>query len=202
MELRMYIRNSGARGSGDPGPYAVGRLMGKWGGLLKSWRRPSRLGQPAGHFPTRIGTRYLVHAHSLGDRLYMTISSRSVKVHRFPAHLDKKQTEDLLQALRREAELERPCFVLDCSHAKTIDKPGIFLLLACLEEAMKCNGDVRLASVQPHVAKRLREAGISSLFEIFSTVEAAAHSFRKRANTSAMLTFSEEFIEADLSAVA
>ena len=132
----------------------------------------------------------------------MTIPSRSVKVHRFPGHVDKKQTEELLEALRCEAELERPCFVLDCSHAKSINETGMFLLLACLEEAMKCNGDVRLASVQPNVAKRLRETGISSLFEIFTTIEAAARSFHKRADLGAMLTFSEEFIETDLGEVA
>lgn len=127
----------------------------------------------------------------------MTITSRAVIVHRFPAQVDKDQVDDLLQALRREAELERPCFVLDCSRVTTINELGMFLLLACLEEAMKCNGDVRLASVQPQVSKRLREAGISSLFEVFGTIETATHSFRKRANTSASLTFSEEFIEAD-----
>jgi anti-anti-sigma factor len=132
----------------------------------------------------------------------MTIPSRSVRVHQFPAHFDKKQTQDLLQTMRREAELERPCFVLDCSHAQNIDERGVFLLLACLEEAMKGNGDVRLASVQPRVAKDLREAGISSLFEMFPTTETAAHSFRKRTNSSTMLTLSEELSEADLIAVA
>ncbi len=132
----------------------------------------------------------------------MTITCRSVQIHRFPLNVNKEQTTGLLEALRREAELERPCFVLDCSRLKSIDDRGMFLLLACLEEAMKCNGDLRLAGLQPQVLKRLREAGISSLFEIFATTEGAARSFQKRAKTDAVLTFSEEFVEADVRTVA
>ena len=132
----------------------------------------------------------------------MTISCRSVRIHQLPSKVSDAQTKGILNTLRREAESERPCFVLDCSKLKDIDDRGMFLLLACLEEAMKCNGDVRLAAVQPVVSSKLRGAGILSLFEIFATTEGAARSFQKSANSAAMLTFSEEFVEADTLSVA
>ena len=132
----------------------------------------------------------------------MTISCRSVKVHTFPTHASDAQKHSFLKALKREAELERPSFVLDCSRLTSIDDSGMYLLLACLEQAMTCNGDLRLAGVQPSVSNKLRESGISSLFEIFATTESAARSFRKSANSAAMLTFSEDFVETDVRAFA
>jgi anti-anti-sigma regulatory factor len=110
--------------------------------------------------------------------------------------------DGLLQSLRRDAEFERPCFVLDFSRVKVLGERGIFLLLACLEEAMKSNGDVRLAGLQPHLQKHISEAGISDFFEVFSTVEKAAQSFHKKANSTTMMTYSDEFIEADIRTVA
>jgi anti-anti-sigma regulatory factor len=124
----------------------------------------------------------------------MTIACRSVKVHQVPSQLNKQHTEDLIQSIQRNSEFERPRFVLDFSKVKTIDERGMFLLLASLEEAMKCNGDVRLAGLHPQVASRLLESGISSLFEAFATAESAVRSFNGRSNSSATLT-SEEFTQ-------
>ena len=132
----------------------------------------------------------------------MTLSCRSVKVHRFPIQVSNENRGGFLKILRREAEIERPSFILDFSRLISIDERGMFLLLECLEEAIKGNGDVRLAGVQPQVAEKLHAAGIGSLFEMFNTIDSAASSFQKSANSRATLTFSEEFIEADVRAVA
>lgn len=132
----------------------------------------------------------------------MTIACRSIKVHHFPSDFNKIRTDHFLNAMRREAELERPSFVLDLSRIRSIDDAGMFLLLASLEVAMECNGDVRLAGLQPQVAKRLREAGISSLFESFPTTDSAARSFHLRTNSDVMLTFSEDFVEFEPRSVA
>lgn len=127
----------------------------------------------------------------------MAISCRSVRTYQLPSKVSSSHTISFLNTLRRDAEVGRPCIVLDCSNLKSIDSHGMDLVLACLEEAMKCNGDVRLAGVEPQVFHKLRSAGMLSLFEIFATPERAAQSFQKSAKSAATLTFFEKFIEAD-----
>jgi anti-anti-sigma regulatory factor len=41
---------------------------------------------------------------------------------------------------------DRAYIVLDCSKVGVMDRSAIYLLLCCLEEAMKRNGDVKLAA--------------------------------------------------------
>jgi anti-anti-sigma regulatory factor len=60
-----------------------------------------------------------------------------------------------------------------------LDQSAIQLLLSCLEEAIKRNGDVKLAAV-PHGARStLKLTGVDRLFEIFDTNAEAVNSFRR-----------------------
>jgi len=79
------------------------------------------------------------------------------------------------------AELVRPAVVLDCSRVGQIDKPMIHLLFCCLEEAMKRNGDVRLAGIRPEIWPALQAAGVGRLFRIFPSNREAASSYSKPA---------------------
>jgi anti-anti-sigma regulatory factor len=81
----------------------------------------------------------------------------------------------------RIAELVRPAVVLDCSRVRQIDKPMVHLLFCCLEEAMKRNGDVRLAGIRPEAWPALQAAGVGRLFRTFSSNVEAASSFHKPA---------------------
>jgi anti-anti-sigma regulatory factor len=60
-----------------------------------------------------------------------------------------------------------------------MDKPAINLLLSFLEEAMKRNGDVKLAGVPQEAMAALELAGVDRLFEIFATNAEAVSSFRR-----------------------
>jgi hypothetical protein len=55
----------------------------------------------------------------------------------------------------------------------------IHLLLCCLEEAMKRNGDVRLAALRPDVLAALKSAEVDSLFQCFETIGDAVESFHR-----------------------
>jgi anti-anti-sigma regulatory factor len=68
--------------------------------------------------------------------------------------------------------------VLDCSLLPKLDRNAIHLLLCCLEEAMKRNGDVRLAALQPEPLSVLHSTGLDSVFQVFDSVENAVESFR------------------------
>jgi len=61
-----------------------------------------------------------------------------------------------------------------------MNKPTMHLLLSCLEEAMKRNGDVRLAALPPAAGAAPQLASLRRLFEIYPTVAEAVHSFQQR----------------------
>ncbi len=73
--------------------------------------------------------------------------------------------------------IERPCVVLDCSRIREMDKSAIHMLLCCLEEAMKRDGDVKLAAVSPLARRALEATRVDRLFEIYETEAEAVSSF-------------------------
>lgn len=75
-------------------------------------------------------------------------------------------------------DLDRPKVVLDCSSLSQLDQDSVYLLLCCLEEAMRRNGDVRLAALQPKTQTALNSAGLDRIFQTFDSVEEAVESFR------------------------
>ncbi len=126
----------------------------------------------------------------------MTGSKRTVSLQQVPEEVTASVQTVILQSLERKcAETERPRFVLDCSLVRNMDTNTIQLLLSCLEEVMKCNGDVRLAALRPEAEDKLRRSGVSRLFEMYATVEAAVQSFQKRAASMAPLDFEVEVLD-------
>ncbi|HEY5211687.1 MAG TPA: STAS domain-containing protein [Acidobacteriaceae bacterium] len=126
----------------------------------------------------------------------MTGSKRTVNLQQMPEEVTESVQTVILQSLERKcAETERPRFVLDCSLVRNMDTNTIQLLLSCLEEVMKCNGDVRLAALRPEAEDTLRRSGVSRLFEMYATVEAAVQSFQKRAASMAPLDFEVEVLD-------
>ena len=75
--------------------------------------------------------------------------------------------------------MERPCIVLDCSRILQMDVPAIKLLLDCLEDAMKHNGDIKLAAMREKARAMLQITGVDRLFEMFDTDTEAVNSFRR-----------------------
>jgi anti-anti-sigma regulatory factor len=72
----------------------------------------------------------------------------------------------------------RPAVVLDCSALCKLDKSTMYLFFCCLEEAMKRNGDVRLAGVKPEAFVVLESAGAGYLFRNFATALEAVDSYQ------------------------
>jgi anti-anti-sigma regulatory factor len=73
-----------------------------------------------------------------------------------------------------------------------MDYAMINLLLSCLEEVMKCNGDIRLASLRPAAKSVLEIAGVDRLFEMYSTAQEAVRSFEQRPISLAPLAVETE----------
>ncbi len=68
-----------------------------------------------------------------------------------------------------------------------MDSAGIEILLQCMHEAMKRDGDVKLASVSPASAAILELMRVDRLFEVFETADEAARSFQAISDGSPQL---------------
>jgi anti-sigma B factor antagonist len=115
----------------------------------------------------------------------MIVKIRAVTVHQVPERVTPAAERKFLLDLQEYVETERPRLVLDCSAVQEMNHAAIHLLLSCLEEAMKRNGDAKLAGVSRNCRVALESTGVSRLFEIFETTAEAAQSFRNRSACSA-----------------
>jgi hypothetical protein len=58
-----------------------------------------------------------------------------------------------------------------------MNAPLVYMLLCCLEETLKRNGDVKLAAVPPAAMAVLNVTGVDRVFEIYDTIPEASNSF-------------------------
>jgi anti-sigma B factor antagonist len=104
-------------------------------------------------------------------------SSGPIIVMQVPERLNQAEAEVFLGELQPMLESERPRIVLDCSEVQYMESAGVEMLLRCMEEAMKRDGDVKLAAVAPASAVILELMKVDRLFEVFDTSDEAVRSF-------------------------
>jgi anti-sigma B factor antagonist len=105
------------------------------------------------------------------------LSGRPVVVKQLPEKLSVEQGRMFFLEVEPYLKSDRPRLVLDCSKVRQLDSAGIQMLLHCLEEAMKRNGDVKLAAVPPAAAQILELTKVDILFEAFDSPAEAVNSF-------------------------
>lgn len=101
-----------------------------------------------------------------------------IAVRTLPEQLDASQQRALYCELENCINVDRPALVLDCSRLCRLDDGASHFLLCCLEEAIKRNGDVRLAALRSEASKVFRSTGLDHLFQAFDSVTEAIESFR------------------------
>lgn len=106
-------------------------------------------------------------------------SARHVSVKQLPEKLSIKQGRSFFREVEPHLQSDRPRVVLDCSKLRQLDSAGIHVLLRVLEEAMKRNGDVKLASIPPSAAAILELTRVGRLFEAFDNTADAVNSFHQ-----------------------
>jgi anti-sigma B factor antagonist len=116
----------------------------------------------------------------------MTTGLRAVAIKKLPEVLSVKEKLSFLHDVGGALATNRPRLVLDCSAIEECDSSVIHLLLHCLEEAMKRNGDVKLACLPTHAAIVLASTGVARLFETFNTTEEAVSSFHRLPSIAAI----------------
>lgn len=113
----------------------------------------------------------------IGGTQHMRYRPCTVIVTQLPEKLDGKQGRMVFRELESSMNADRPCVVLDCSKVLQMDSRAIRMLLCCLEEAMKRNGDVKLAALTSSAREILELTGVDRLFEMYETDTDAVNSF-------------------------
>lgn len=106
-------------------------------------------------------------------------TGNSVEVKRLPEVLDVEHSERILRDLAPYFEKDHPRLVFDFSAVQRLDSAGVELLLRCMEEVMKRNGDLKLTAIPPQSAVILEMTRVDRLFEIFETCGDAVESYHR-----------------------
>ena len=106
-------------------------------------------------------------------------TGKPVVVKQLPETLGVQQCPVFLRELEPVLETDRPRLVFDFRNVRHIDSAGVEFLLRCMEETMKRNGDLKLASVSPQLAVILEMTRVDRLFEIFDNSADAVESFHR-----------------------
>lgn len=104
-------------------------------------------------------------------------TTRPVIVKRMPDRLNQKQARVFLRDVQPLLNTDRPQIVFDCSLIRQIDAAGVDMLLHCMAEVMKRDGELKLAAVSPQAAVVLELTRTDRLFEVFGTSGDAVRSF-------------------------
>lgn len=104
-------------------------------------------------------------------------TSRPVVVKRMPERLNAPASKKFLGEVTPFLRSDRPQLVFDLSQVKQMDAAGVDMLLHCLNETMKRDGDVKLASLSPQAAVVLEMTRTERLFEIYQNSTDAVRSF-------------------------
>jgi len=100
-----------------------------------------------------------------------------VVIQRLPENVGGENVRTFMQALENVLKSDRPRLVFDLSQVEEVDAAGVDMLLSCMTEAAKRDGDLKLAAPSPRAQVILELTQMDRLFEIFETVAEAAASF-------------------------
>ncbi len=101
-----------------------------------------------------------------------------VVVMQVPEQLNAQEVHLFMQEVGPLLQSTRPRLVLDCSQIRSIDSAGVEMLLHCLEEALKRDGDLKLATLSPESEVILELMRVARIFETFETCDEAVRSFQ------------------------
>ena len=106
-------------------------------------------------------------------------TSRPVVVKRLPEWLNHRQARVFWQDIRPIVTSDRPQVVFDMTLVKHLDAAGVDVLLKCMGEVMKRDGDLKLAAVSPEASVILEMTRTDRFFEIYETSSDAVRSFSR-----------------------
>ena len=116
----------------------------------------------------------------------MALQRCAVVVKQVPERLNEKLGPLFFNELDSCMNVDRPSIVFDCSRVLQMDRFAIAFLLCCLEEAIKRNGDIKLAAIPNEARTMLELSGADRLFQIYDTNAQAVSGFRQPPSHAAL----------------
>jgi anti-anti-sigma factor len=107
----------------------------------------------------------------------MEINSRPVVVKRMPERVNARSAREFWQDVQPFLSVDRPQLVFDLSPVTQLDAAGVEMLLRCMSEAHRRDGDLKLAAPSEQAAVVLELTRTERLFEIYETSMDAVRSF-------------------------
>src|SRR5215469_12049804 len=107
----------------------------------------------------------------------METISRPVVVKRMPERVNARSARQFWRDVQPFLSVDRPQLVFDLSPVVQLDAAGVEMLLRCMSEAHKRDGDLKLASLSQHAAVVLELTRTERLFEIYDSSTDAVRSF-------------------------
>jgi anti-sigma B factor antagonist len=107
----------------------------------------------------------------------MEINSRPVVVKRMPERVNARSAREFWQDVQPFLSADRPQLVFDLSPVVQLDAAGVEMLLRCMSEAHRRDGDLKLAAPSEQAAVVLELTRTERLFEIYETSMDAVRSF-------------------------
>lgn len=104
-------------------------------------------------------------------------TSRPVIVKRMPDRINLQRAREFQREVQPLLHSDRPQLVFDFSAVRRMDAAGVDMLLECMADVMKYDGDLKLAALSPQAAVVLELTRADRLFEIYETVSDAVRSF-------------------------
>jgi len=104
-------------------------------------------------------------------------TSRPVVVKRMPERVNQREARKFFADVQPFLTSDRPQLVFDLSQVRQLDAAGVEMLLRCVTEVMKRDGDLKLASLSRQAIMVLELTRTDRLFEIYENSTEAARSF-------------------------
>ena len=102
---------------------------------------------------------------------------KNVSVMAVSGRVDSATAPDRESELKKLVEADKTQIVLDLKDVEYMSSAGLRAMVSTLKAVKRVNGDLRLASPSPRVEEVLRLAGLTSIFSIHPSREAAVASF-------------------------
>jgi len=94
-----------------------------------------------------------------------------------PERVNARSARQFWRDVQPFLSVDRPQLVFDLSPVVQLDAAGVEMLLRCMSEAHKRDGDLKLASLSQHAAVVLELTRTERLFEIYDSSTDAVRSF-------------------------
>jgi anti-sigma B factor antagonist len=104
-------------------------------------------------------------------------TSKPVVIKRLPAAMNVAGAKQFYSEVQPLLRTDRPQLVFDLSQTERLDVAGVEVLLRCMREAMRRDGDIKLAALSPVAETVLELTRADRLFEIYHTSTDAVRSY-------------------------